>query len=106
MLMELLSVWYNNFFGAQTAGIFPYEQYLKRSPAYLQQLTMESNGKHVTVGETEVDYQTGPIYRGEPGNQRSAPFLSIERRSELILDHDSSTNNLIRRYRKLKEVSR
>src|SRR5580658_8650304 len=56
VLMGLLAVWYNNFFGAQTVGVFPYEQYLKRFPAYLQQLTMESNGKHVTVEETEVDY--------------------------------------------------
>ncbi|RUX83919.1 glucose-6-phosphate isomerase, partial [Mesorhizobium sp. M7D.F.Ca.US.004.01.2.1] len=58
-LMGLLAVWYNNFFEAQTVAVLPYEQYLKRFPAYLQQLTMESNGKHVTLGGTKVDYQTG-----------------------------------------------
>src|ERR1044072_2240355 len=67
VLMALLSVWYNNFFGAQTVGVFPYEQYLKRFPAYLQQLTMESNRKHVTLDGQPVDYDTGPIYLGEPG---------------------------------------
>ena len=67
VLMGLLAVWYNDFFGAQTVAVLPYEQYLKRFPAYLQQLTMESNGKHVTLDGTEVTYQTGPIYWGEPG---------------------------------------
>jgi glucose-6-phosphate isomerase len=67
VLMGLLAVWYNNFFGAQTAAVLPYEQYLKRFPAYLQQLTMESNGKHVTLEGTPVSYDTGPIYWGEPG---------------------------------------
>ena len=62
VLMGLLALWYNNFFGAQTVGVFPYEQYLKRFPAYLQQLTMESNGKHVTLDGAVVNYQTGPIY--------------------------------------------
>nr|MDP9276876.1 glucose-6-phosphate isomerase [Actinomycetota bacterium] len=66
-LMGLLAVWYGDFFGAQTVAVLPYEQYLKRFPAYLQQLTMESNGKHVTVDGTRVDYETGAIYWGEPG---------------------------------------
>ncbi|MGA9264815.1 MAG: glucose-6-phosphate isomerase, partial [Desulfobacterales bacterium] len=66
-LMGLLSVWNNDFFGAQTVAVLPYEQYLKRFPAYLQQLTMESNGKHVTLEGRQVNYQTGPIYWGEPG---------------------------------------
>ena len=67
VLMGLLGLWYNDFFGAQTIAVFPYEQYLKRFPAYLQQLTMESNGKHVTLDGDAADYQTGPIYWGEPG---------------------------------------
>src|SRR6516164_929790 len=67
VLMGLLAIWYNNFFGAQTVGVFPYEQYMKRFPAYLQQLTMESNGKHVTIDGDHVGYDTGPIYWGEPG---------------------------------------
>src|SRR6202008_1535157 len=77
VLMGLLSVWYNNFFGAQTVGVFPYEQYLKRFPAYLQQLTMESNGKHVTVEGTQVDYDTGPIYWGEPGTNGQHSFYQL-----------------------------
>ena len=77
MLMGLLSVWYNNFFGAQTVGVFPYEQYLKRFPAYLQQLTMESNGKHVTIEGSEVNYQTGPIYWGEPGTNGQHSFYQL-----------------------------
>src|SRR5512136_1735960 len=67
VLMGLLTVWYADFFGAASIGVMPYEQYLKRFPAYLQQLTMESNGKHVTLGGQAVDYQTGPVYCGEPG---------------------------------------
>ncbi len=77
VLMALLSVWYNNFFGAQTVAVLPYEQYLKRFPAYLQQLTMESNGKHVTLDGTEVDYQTSPIYWGEPGTNGQHSFYQL-----------------------------
>jgi glucose-6-phosphate isomerase len=77
VLMGLLAVWYNNFFGAQTAGVFPYEQYLKRFPAYLQQLTMESNGKHVTLAGAQVNYQTGPIYWGEPGTNGQHSFYQL-----------------------------
>jgi len=77
VLMALLAVWYNNFFGAQTVAVLPYEQYLKRFPAYLQQLTMESNGKHVTLEGTEVDYQTGPIYWGEPGTNGQHSFYQL-----------------------------
>src|SRR2546423_10786722 len=75
--MGLLAIWYNNFFGAQTLGVFPYEQYLKRFPAYLQQLTMESNGKHVTLDGTCVDYQPGPIYWGEPGTNGQHSFYQL-----------------------------
>jgi glucose-6-phosphate isomerase len=77
VLMGLIALWYNDFFGAQTVGVFPYEQYLKRFPAYLQQLTMESNGKHVTLGGTEVTYQTGPIYWGEPGTNGQHSFYQL-----------------------------
>ena len=77
VLMGLLGVWYNNFFGAQTVAVLPYEQYLKRFPAYLQQLTMESNGKHVTLEGTEVAYQTGPIYWGEPGTNGQHSFYQL-----------------------------
>jgi glucose-6-phosphate isomerase len=77
VLMGLLVVWYNNFFGAQTVAVLPYEQYLKRLPAYLQQLTMESNGKHVTLQGTEVTYQTGAIYWGEPGTNGQHSFYQL-----------------------------
>jgi glucose-6-phosphate isomerase len=77
VLMGLLTVWYNNFFGTQTVAVLPYEQYLKRFPAYLQQLTMESNGKHVTLDGTEVSYQTGPIYWGEPGTNGQHSFYQL-----------------------------
>ena len=77
VLMGLLAVWYNNFFGAQTVAVLPYEQYLKRFPAYLQQLTMESNGKHVTLEGTEVGYDTGPIYWGEPGTNGQHSFYQL-----------------------------
>ena len=77
VLMGLLGVWYNDFFGAQTVAVLPYEQYLKRFPAYLQQLTMESNGKHVTLDGTPVDYQTGPIYWGEPGTNGQHSFYQL-----------------------------
>ena len=77
VLMGLLAVYYNNFFGAQTIAVLPYEQYLKRFPAYLQQLTMESNGKHITLDGTEVSYQTGPIYWGEPGTNGQHSFYQL-----------------------------
>ncbi|MEJ2670773.1 MAG: glucose-6-phosphate isomerase [Deltaproteobacteria bacterium] len=77
VLMGLLAIWYNNFFGAQTVAVLPYEQYLKRFPAYLQQLTMESNGKHVTLDGNEVAYQTGPIYWGEPGTNGQHSFYQL-----------------------------
>jgi glucose-6-phosphate isomerase len=77
VLMGLLAVWYNNFFGAQTAAVLPYEQYLKRFPAYLQQLTMESNGKRVTLEGTPVTYDTGPIYWGEPGTNGQHSFYQL-----------------------------
>ena len=77
VLMGLLSVWYNDFFGAQTVAVLPYEQYLKRFAAYLQQLTMESNGKHVTFEGGEVTYPTGPIYWGEPGTNGQHSFYQL-----------------------------
>ena len=77
VLMGLLAVWYNNFFGAQTVAVLPYQQYLKRFPAYLQQLTMESNGKHVTWDGVAVDYDTGPIYWGEPGTNGQHSFYQL-----------------------------
>jgi glucose-6-phosphate isomerase len=77
VLMGLLSVWYNDFFGAQTVAVLPYEQYLKRFPAYLQQLTMESNGKYITLEGTHVSYDTGPIYWGEPGTNGQHSFYQL-----------------------------
>jgi glucose-6-phosphate isomerase len=77
VLMGLLGVWYSDFFGAQTVAVLPYDQYLKRFPAYLQQLTMESNGKHVMLDGTPVDYQTGPIYWGEPGTNGQHSFYQL-----------------------------
>ncbi|HYM44914.1 MAG TPA: glucose-6-phosphate isomerase [Solirubrobacteraceae bacterium] len=77
VLMGLLAVWYGDFFGAQACGVMPYEQYLKRFPAYLQQLTMESNGKHVTLDGRAVDYQTGAIYWGEPGTNGQHSFYQL-----------------------------
>jgi len=77
VLMGLLGLWYGDFFGAQTVAVLPYEQYLKRFPAYLQQLTMESNGKHVTLDGTAVDYQTGAVYWGEPGTNGQHSFYQL-----------------------------
>jgi glucose-6-phosphate isomerase len=77
VLMGLLSVWNNDFLGAQTVAVLPYEQYLKRFPAYLQQLTMESNGKHVTLDGKKVNYQTGPAYWGEPGTNGQHSFYQL-----------------------------
>jgi glucose-6-phosphate isomerase len=76
-LMGLLAVWYGDFFGAETVAVLPYDQYLKRFPAYLQQLTMESNGKHVTLAGTRVDYATGAIYWGEPGTNGQHSFYQL-----------------------------
>jgi len=77
VIMALLGVWYNNFFGAETQAVFPYDKYLHRFPAYLQQLTMESMGKHVTIGGDIVDYQTGAIYWGEPGTNGQHSFYQL-----------------------------
>jgi glucose-6-phosphate isomerase len=77
VLMGLIGVWYTDFFGAQTQAVLPYEQYLKRFPAYLQQLTMESNGKHVTLDGVQVDYDTGPIFWGEPGTNGQHSFYQL-----------------------------
>jgi glucose-6-phosphate isomerase len=85
VLLGLLTVWYADFFGAQTQAVLPYDQYLKRFPAYLQQLTMESNGKHVTLAGEIVDYPTGPVYWGEPGTNGQHSFYQlIHQGTELI----------------------
>jgi glucose-6-phosphate isomerase len=77
VLMGLLAVWYGDLFGSQTVAVLPYEQYLKRFPAYLQQLTMESNGKHVTLAGERVDYETGAVYWGEPGTNGQHSFYQL-----------------------------
>jgi glucose-6-phosphate isomerase len=88
VLMGLLSVWYNDFFGAQTVAVLPYDQYLKRFPAYLQQLTMESNGKHVTLSGDHVDYETGPIFWGEPGTNGQHSFYQLIHQGTKIIPCD------------------
>jgi glucose-6-phosphate isomerase len=88
VLMGLLAIWYSNFFGAQTIGIFPYDQYLKRFPAYLQQLTMESNGKQVTLDGAQVDYQTGPIVWGEPGTNGQHSFYQLLHQGTTLIPCD------------------
>jgi glucose-6-phosphate isomerase len=87
-LMGLLSVWYNDFFGAQTVAVLPYEQYLKRFPAYLQQLTMESNGKHVTLDGTKVERQTSPVYWGEPGTNGQHSFYQLIHQGTMMIPCD------------------
>jgi glucose-6-phosphate isomerase len=77
VIMGLLAVWYVNFFGAETQAVLPYDQYLHRFPAYLQQLTMESNGKHVTLDGARVDYDTGAVYWGEPGTNGQHSFYQL-----------------------------
>jgi glucose-6-phosphate isomerase len=88
VLMGLLAVWYRDFFGAQTCGVMPYEQYLKRFPAYLQQLTMESNGKHVTVDGRRVDYDTGAVYWGEPGTNGQHSFYQLIHQGTTLIPVD------------------
>ena len=88
VLMGLLGVWNRNFLGCTTVGVMPYDQYLKRLPAYLQQLTMESNGKHVTLDGTRVDYQTGPVYWGEPGTNGQHSFYQLIHQGTSIIPVD------------------
>jgi glucose-6-phosphate isomerase len=88
VLLGLLSIWYNDFFGAQTVAVLPYEQYLKRFPAYLQQLTMESNGKHVTLDGKRVNYETGPIYWGEPGTNGQHSFYQLVHQGTRLIPCD------------------
>jgi glucose-6-phosphate isomerase len=88
VLMGLLAVWYRNFFDAQTVAVLPYEQYLKRFPAYLQQLTMESNGKHVTLDGTEIAYPTGPIFWGEPGTNGQHSFYQLIHQGTTLIPCD------------------
>src|SRR2546421_670899 len=87
-LLGLLNVWYRDFFGAQTLGVMPYEQYLKRFPAYLQQLTMESNGKHVTLDGAAMDYDTGPIVWGEPGTNGQHSFYQLVHQGTTLVPCD------------------
>ena len=86
--MGLLSVWYADFFGAETGGVFPYDQYLQRFPAYLQQLTMESNGKHVTLDGARVDYDTGAIFWGEPGTNGQHSFYQLIHQGTQLIPGD------------------
>jgi glucose-6-phosphate isomerase len=88
VLMGLLAVWYRDFFGAQTYGVMPYEQYLKRFPAYLQQLTMESNGKHVTLAGDRVDYDTGAVFWGEPGTNGQHSFYQLIHQGTTLIPVD------------------
>jgi glucose-6-phosphate isomerase len=88
VLLGLLGIWYTDFFGAQTVAVLPYEQYLKRFPAYLQQLAMESNGKHVTLDGAAVDYQTGPIYWGEPGTNGQHSFYQLIHQGTRLIPSD------------------
>jgi glucose-6-phosphate isomerase len=88
VLMGLLTVWYTDFFDAQTVAVLPYEQYLKRFPAYLQQLTMESNGKHVTLSGKRVDYETGPIFWGEPGTNGQHSFYQLIHQGTRLIPAD------------------
>jgi len=88
VLMGLLGVWYADFFGAQTVAVLPYEQYLKRFPAYLQQLTMESNGKHVTIDGSRVAYDTGPVYWGEPGTNGQHSFYQLIHQGTALIPCD------------------
>ncbi|MDY0343920.1 MAG: glucose-6-phosphate isomerase [Lentimicrobium sp.] len=99
VILGLLGIWYNNFFDAQTQAVFPYDNYLKRFPAYLQQLTMESNGKHITLGGTKTDYQTGPVYWGEPGTNGQHSFYQLIHQGTKMIPCDfigfkGSLNNL------------
>jgi glucose-6-phosphate isomerase len=88
VLMGVLAVWYRDFFGAQTTGVMPYDQYLKRFPAYLQQLTMESNGKHVTLSGEHVDYDTGAVYWGEPGTNGQHSFYQLIHQGTTLIPVD------------------
>ena len=88
VLMGMLGVWYADFFGCQTVAVLPYDQYLKRFPAYLQQLTMESNGKHVTLDGRTVDYQTGPVYWGEPGTNGQHSFYQLIHQGTVLVPCD------------------
>jgi glucose-6-phosphate isomerase len=88
VLMGVLAVWYRDFFGAQTYGVMPYDQYLKRFPAYLQQLTMESNGKHVTLSGRHVDYDTGAVYWGEPGTNGQHSFYQLIHQGTTLIPVD------------------
>jgi len=88
LIMGLLSVWYGDFFGAETCGVFPYDQYLHRFPAYLQQLTMESNGKHVTLTGEHVDYDTGAIFWGEPGTNGQHSFYQLIHQGTRLIPAD------------------
>jgi len=104
-LLGLLTIWYNNFFGAQTVAILPYDQYLKRFPAYLQQLTMESNGKSTTLEGRRVDYQTGPVYWGETGTNGQHSFYQLIHQGTKLIPCDfigfAQTLNPLRKHHDL-----
>ena len=110
VLMGVLAVWYGDFFGAETVGVMPYEQYLKRFPAYLQQLTMESNGKHVRLDGAHVDYQTGAIYWGEPGTNGQHSFYQLIHQGTKLIPVDligfANTLNPLRRPPRPADVER
>jgi len=105
VLMGLLALWYNDFFGAQTMAVLPYEQYLKRFPAYLQQLTMESNGKHVMLDGNRVACDTGPIYWGEPGTNGQHSFYQLIHQGTRLIPCDfiafAKTSNPLGRHHDL-----
>ncbi len=88
VILGLLTIWYSDFFGAQTQAVLPYDQYLKRFPAYLQQLTMESNGKHVTLTGEHVDYDTSPVYWGEPGTNGQHSFYQLIHQGTRLIPAD------------------
>src|SRR5437764_10187515 len=106
VIMALLALWYNDFFGAQTVTILPYEQYLKRFPAYLQQLTMESNGKHVTLDGKPVAYDTAPVYWGEPGTNGQHPFYQPLHHGTLLIPADLiGTDQPLHPYRDMPDLA-
>src|SRR3546814_4278351 len=101
--MALVAIWNNNFLGANTVAVLPYAQYLKRFPAYLQQLTMESNGKSVTLDGRRVDYETGPVYWGEPGTNGQHSFYQLIHQGTRLVpcdfrsdEHTSELQSLMR----------
>lgn len=105
VLMGFLAVWYNDFFRAQTVAVLPYEQYLKRFPVYLQKLTKESNGKHVSLDGNKVPVDTGPVYWGEPGTNGQHSFYQlIHQGTRLILAREAAVAEVARRYQEFVDI--